>query len=116
MQVPKIENIKISQPRKPSIFKRICQKYADIKETIHDIYIYRKNRGPETYTMIGDKRYRDRDLPNSIRKDYELASIRCGRAVFSPEDEEKMKTMSEKERWAYEDELLKQKKYTVKWY
>ncbi len=111
MQVSKVQNIKVIKQQKPNILKRICQSYADVKETIHDIYIYRKNRGPETYTEIGGKMVRDRDLPSCITRQSDLASMHWSEVKLYPEDQKIVDSLPPNEARIYTRDLLRAGKY-----
>lgn len=113
-----IDSIK---PTTQTFIRRIKQsfttKFCKLKTLVKDVF----ERTPDEskYFILNGKKIRDkgflggpRELPNSVTGPSDLAGISWGRVIFYPEDVEKMKNMTSRERIEFKKKLIDEKKYT----
>ena len=113
MKVAKINNIHHKKAIKPTCMQRVKQffmqnpKGIKIKVLLEDVFDSTINRSG-WFDYLGPSR----ELPNCVSGPDEDYSFKdAGYLKFYPEDEEKMKNMTPRERIDYGDVLIQQGKY-----
>ena len=74
-----------------------------------DIFVPRK----KVYVNVGGKMIDERDLPNSVTGPSDTKGLTWQKVEFYPEDVEKMKNMTTKERIKYKGQLIEQDRYKL---
>ena len=74
-----------------------------------DMFVHRK----KVYVNVGGKMIDERDLPNSVSGPSDTKGLTWQKVEFYPEDVEKMKNMTTKERIKYKGQLIEQNRYKL---
>ena len=83
--------------------------FSELGYLAKDVFVPRK----KVYIEINGKKIDERDLPNSVSGPSDWASMKWGKIIFAPEDEEKLKNMEYKDYVAYSSKLIDEGKYTT---
>ena len=97
-----------TQPLISRIKQSFTTKFCRLKTLVKDVFEREKTQ----YLVIDGKKIKEKDLPNSVTGPSDLAGISWGRIIFYPEDVEKMKNMTSRERIEFKKKLIDEKKYT----
>ena len=111
-----INAVQSTIPMKGNLTKNIKKKFqmfglafSALGYAAKDIFVPRK----KVYVEIDGKKIDERDLPNSVSGPSDWAGMKWGKIVFSPEDEEKLRSLeSYEERQAFRNKLIDEGKYT----
>ena len=113
-----IDSIKPTQlPLIRRIKQSFTRNFCSLKTLVKDVF----ERTPDEskYFVLNGRKIRDkgflggpRELPNSVTGPSDLAGISWGRIVFYPEDIEKMKNMTSRERIEFKKKLIEENRFT----
>ena len=111
----KIDAVQSTIPMKGNPAKNIKQKcrmfalaFSALGYAAKDIFVPCQ----KVYVEIDGKKIDERDLPNSVSGPSDWAGMKWGKIVFSPEDEEKLRSLeSYEERQAFRNKLIDEGKY-----